>query len=350
LQLETDDCGDALVTTVVYAANSTEDSIACTSTSQIGANAFQCVYATSLTDTRGWYNSTMIANRTLHYTNSTINFGDPGLFYLFPKKKLETPTGNSSRGDGPATQGWGSPDWNFSVVASSGDIDSILNVSLYMAQNVNPTTACSGPVCVNQTPVECDASVGCVDQPVVFYRNFTSNQQGTWYYQFKFNDTALTSTSGTDFAVIVEKDDTNMTYGGAGNASNITQDTAPAYLAVRVYDLDKGSFNVTNPGALVTFRLNHSSYNALTIGTAVTNESGYAEFFFNATECTLGGTSLENGDQMWYGEILSNESNYKVSISEEYNISLELTSCAAAINILDPVVVPTEVFEGINLR
>ena len=50
----TDDCGDALVTTVLYYANSSENNFACTNSTQIGANAFQCTNTTSLSTTRGF--------------------------------------------------------------------------------------------------------------------------------------------------------------------------------------------------------------------------------------------------------------------------------------------------------
>src|SRR3989344_7189099 len=137
----TDDCGDALVTTVVYDANSSENSFQCAQNIQIGANAFQCVFTTALNTTRGFYNVTMNANKTNHYTNFTSNTADPGLFYIFPKKKLLAPSGNSSFG--PSTAGWGSPNWNFSVIASSGDIDNVLQVDLFLAKTVNPTTNCN---------------------------------------------------------------------------------------------------------------------------------------------------------------------------------------------------------------
>ncbi|GIU68388.1 MAG: hypothetical protein KatS3mg001_238 [Candidatus Pacearchaeota archaeon] len=334
----TDDCGDALVTTVKYYANSSEDSFACTSTTQIGANAFQCVYTTSLSDTRGYYNTTMLANRTLHYDNQTSNVGNPGLFYLFPRKKLTNPTAN------PTAEGWGKPNWNFSVLASSGDIDNVLQVNLFMAQSVNPTTQCTSPTCQNQTPIICDAVAGCSNQLVTYYRNFTASDQGTWFFQFKFNDTELTSTSGTEFSVVVEKDDTNISYGGQGNATTVIKDTQPQNLSVRVFDLDKNSYNVTLPSANVTFKLLDPGYagGEKIIGYALTNETGHATFLFNVTEC-----NFQQGTQKWIGEILSTEPNYKPSKSENFTITINLPGCEATVSV-ENVITPTETFQNIN--
>ena len=131
-----------------------------------------------------------------------------GLFFLFPVKKLETPAGT------PATGGWGRPDWNFSVIASSGDPDITINITLYMGSTVNPTTECAAPTCVNQTSIFCE---NCIDRVIYWNRTFNSSDIGTWYYQFKMNDSGPTVTSGTEFSVIVEKDATNITYGGQGN-------------------------------------------------------------------------------------------------------------------------------------
>ncbi|MBS3115739.1 hypothetical protein J4482_03860, partial [Candidatus Woesearchaeota archaeon] len=131
-----DDCGDALVTTVKYNATSGGNTISCNNPSQIGANAFQCIYTTTLSNIRGWYNVTMFGNKALHYYNSTKNIGDPGLFYLFPKKKLLNPVAI------PTSGGWGKPNWNFSVNASSGDLDKALEVNLFLAKTVNPTVNC----------------------------------------------------------------------------------------------------------------------------------------------------------------------------------------------------------------
>ncbi len=337
----TDDCGDALVTTVVYTANSSEYSFECpVITPPIGANAFQCAYPTTLATTRGWYNATMIANKSLHYDNQISNTGEPGLFEIVAKKKFVNPLAI------PNVSGWGKPNWNFSVVASSGDPDNILQVDLYMAKSVNPTTKCSdlSPACVAQTEIICD---NCDSMPVSYFKNFTADDKGTWYFQFKFNDTALTGTSGTDYYITIEKDAVNISYGDSGNSTTpVAVDSASTNLAVRVFDTDKNSYDVTNPNATVTFKLlKPGSYDQgeKIIGTSTTNSTGYAVFNFTPL-CEEG---YDDGTQNWIGEILSNEPNYKANISQNFTINLDTSLCEAGIFIYS-ILNPTETFENMN--
>jgi hypothetical protein len=342
----TDDCTDALEATVIYNANISEsDGFACTDLTQIGANAFTCDYQTDITTSEGYYNTTMYANFSFHYDNQTSNTNTPGLFYIFPVKKLENPRGNSSAGQGSSTNGWGNPNWNFTITASSGDAINTYQVDLLMNTAVNPTAPddiCNATQggCINQTPIICE---NCIEQDVTYYRNFTASDQGTWFFRFALNDSE-TQTSGTDFSVVVEEDDTNISYGGTGNDTTVTKDTQPQNLTVRVFDLDKDSFNVTVPSANVTFKLLDSGYagGEKVIGFADTNETGHARFLFNVTECTF-----QEGSQVWVGEIESSESNYKPSISENFTITLDLAGCEAAISV-EEVLTPSETFQNVN--
>src|SRR3989339_525145 len=100
--------------TVNYNANlSAISGFVCNDTTQVGANAFTCDYSTTISSDEGWYNVTMFANASLHYNNFTIQKNNPGLFYLFPRYKLENPIGV------PSSAGWGYPNRNLSVIASS---------------------------------------------------------------------------------------------------------------------------------------------------------------------------------------------------------------------------------------
>ena len=158
-----DDCvTDSLGTgNVTYYANTTGEGVVCKIMNVIGANAFQCRYTTTIGSTEGWYNTTMIGNASYHYTNSTEKtVGDGGLFYLLPLYRLANPKGNSSV-TGATSDGWGSPNWNFSVNASSGDANNVINVSLYMAKSVNPSTTCETTGnCENQTYTNCTTCNG----------------------------------------------------------------------------------------------------------------------------------------------------------------------------------------------
>jgi len=104
-----DDCGDALATSVRFFANKSSQSFECSPVSQVGANAYTCDWQTDILTPMGWYNTTMFASKDYHYSNSTVNALYPGLFYLLPIKKLENPQAY------PLSEGWGYPNWNFSV-------------------------------------------------------------------------------------------------------------------------------------------------------------------------------------------------------------------------------------------
>ena len=82
--------------------------------------------------------------------------------------------------------GWGYPYWNFTVNVSSGDTIP-LNVSLYMQKATpNPSTICNNPPCANLSNTVCTNCPGTI---LNYTRNFTSADQGQWYYQFQLNDT-----------------------------------------------------------------------------------------------------------------------------------------------------------------
>jgi hypothetical protein len=330
----TDDTGDALESTIIYNANTSENSFVCNDIIQIGANAFQCIFQTYLNTTRGYYNITMNANMIGHYDNLISNEGASGLFYIFPKKKLENPQGNAFIGS--TADGWGSSNWNFSVIVSSGDPDNNLTTGLYMAQNINPATQCTGPTCLNQTTTSCN---DCEDKTVSWLRNFTSSDIGTWYYQFKLDDTEITSTSGTDYSITVQEDATNISYGGAGNDSTVIYQTQAQTLSVKVYDIDKESFNVASPSATVTFKLLESGK---ILGSNTTNATGHATLYFNMSDC-----QYSEGTQVWVGEINSSDPNYNESISENFTITLDVTGCEATVAASD-ILTPTQTFQNQN--
>src|SRR3989339_309233 len=329
----TDDCGDALTSTVIYNANiSAVSGFICNDTTQVGVNAFTCDYLTTISSDEGWYNITMFANASLHYDNFTIQKNNPGLFYLFPRYKLENPVGV------PSSAGWGYSNRNFSVIASSGNINQVINISLYLGQTVNPGV-CSPSICINQTPIFCD---NCINSQKTWFRNFTSSNQGQWFYQFKMDDSSVTSTSGTTNYIDVTKDSTNISYGGQGNGTTVIYLSQGNNLSVRVYDFDKGSYNLTGPSAIVTFKLLHDSYagDEKIIGSAFTNSSGYANFYFNMSDC-----SYIDGLQKWVGEINSSELNYGSNISENFTITLQTTGCEATVDASN-VLVPSEAFQN----
>jgi len=343
----TDDCGDAIATTVNYTANTTEETsfFTCDTPSQVGANAFSCDFATTITTTKGYYNTTMTANRTNHYDNFTVVTGEPGLFFLNPIKKLESPSSI------PTSGGWGTPNWQFNVSASSGDPDADINISVFMDKATpNPPTKCENDVCNNQTNITC---LNCIEDIKIWFRNFSSDDPagdliGQWFFQFKMNDTDGTSTSGTAFTFDITKDNTNISYNttadnsnGAGNGTTVIINSQPQLLRVRVFDRDKDNFNVT-PAAEVSFKLVDTGYSggSKIIGSNTTNSTGHAQFLYNHTQCS----GYVVGEQLWQAEINSSETNYGQNTSELFNITLDLTGCEASV-VIDSIFIPTETFQ-----
>ncbi|MBU2637632.1 MAG: hypothetical protein KJ955_01535, partial [Nanoarchaeota archaeon] len=77
------------------------------------------------------------------------------------------------------------------------------------------------------------------------------------------------------------------------------------------------------------------------IGSNTTNASGYAEFLFNVTDC-----NYQAGSQYWRAEINSSESNYNISKSGNYTISIVLTGCEATVDVYSSILTPTAAFQN----
>ncbi|RKY30030.1 MAG: hypothetical protein DRP74_07785, partial [Candidatus Omnitrophota bacterium] len=324
-----DDCGTALSTNVSFYMNSSTSGYNCNDTAEvvpIGANAYSCDMVTSLNTERGYYNVSMFATADYHYDNFTKREKVPGLFYLFSLKKLEQGTVV------PSTAGWGYPNWNFSVISSSGDPDTDYEVKIYIGSTWPPTTECTD--CVNKTAVVNSNNLSMLSYWV---KNWTYNQKGTWYYRYSIADTYTTTVS----YVTVTEDNTNISY-VAGNDTTAEKDGQIATLIVRVFDKDANTFNL-DPNATVTFKLLNSAYSGgeKVVGTVKTNDTGYATFDLNITNC-----DYQAGLQKWRAEITSAEENYNISKSGNYSITLVLSGCTATVDVYPPVLTPNEVFQN----
>ncbi|MFC2143673.1 hypothetical protein ACFLQN_04720, partial [Candidatus Aenigmatarchaeota archaeon] len=324
-----DDCGDVISPTVIYYINKSTTSIGCTNVSIISQNVYTCDLSTNITTPFGWYNATMDANLTNHYNNSDTNIGDLGIFYLFPIRELENASAVPNE-----TEGWGYPNWNFSVIASSGD-DSKINVSLYMEKgSPNPSILCEN--CSNYTTQVLTTPIGV---QVGWYKNFSANDKGQWYYQFKMNDSSITSTSGFLY-VTVEEDDANITYiSGNNTAANLTNSIK---LIVQVYDHDASTNNLL-VGATVNFNISYPGIYNKVVGTNVTNSTGHAVLDYKPS-C---GQGLTAGSHNWIAEINESEPYYKQNSSITLYVSLDLSGCEAEVDITS-VNVPEETFQYKN--
>ncbi|MCK4967457.1 MAG: hypothetical protein KAS12_00250, partial [Candidatus Aenigmarchaeota archaeon] len=339
----TDDCGDSLTLNITSSSNEIKFYINqsavgynCTQgVDLVGSNAYSCTLPTSINTNKGWYNATIYVNKTNYYANNTLAFGDAGLFFMNPIKKLETPNGT------PASEGWGYQNWNFSVIASSGDPDNTYNLSVMLSQTPPPTQSdkCEAPTCINQTITDC-VYPDCVDKITYWYRNFTASDVGTWYYRYLLKyqtDEEYSTFDAGIHKIILEKDDNNITYTSGNNSDANTTDGAT--FKVRVFDFDANTYNLSQ-AANVTFHVNTSGYDKV-VGSNFTNQSGYSEFYFVPT-CQFNSES-----QNWYAEIITANQYYKENISDIYNVDVSLTGCDPSIEA-ETIYTPSEVFQYTN--
>ncbi|MFH0929623.1 MAG: hypothetical protein V1818_04740, partial [Candidatus Aenigmatarchaeota archaeon] len=300
-----DDCDNSLVPNVTfYANNSTTYSAECSDVQKIGENVFECSWQTTIETTRGWYNTTMQANKSYHYNNFSVNYGSPGLFYLKPVYKIENVSGT------PTTQGWGYLNWNFTTKVSSGDPDTSYPVLLYMNKGSPEfTLSCSGSVCLNQTPVDC-IYPDCVNQTVFWLRNFTYDDQGTWFFKFELDGE---ETSGNDIVSVV-KDSINITH-NLGNNEIVNRSGYQSQMFIVYVNDTVRNQSATNPYTTVYFNVTNNSINYKTYGSNSTNGTGYSNVSFNP-DCTY-----SNGTQNWFGYVYG-DSNYNNANSSIFNISI----------------------------
>ncbi|MDP3027183.1 MAG: hypothetical protein Q8N63_05720, partial [Nanoarchaeota archaeon] len=193
----TDDCGDALQSTVIYNANTTANGFACTDTTLVGANAFTCNYPTTTSTTPGYYNTTMYANYSNHYNNFTQKTNTPGLFYLNPLRRL------AGLDVTPDSGLYTVANWQFNVTATSGD-STPMRIELHLKAsggdflNCNVTNFPANP-CLNVTTTNC---TNCQNQNISWMKNFSSAETGSWFYKVVMINIATgvaeQSTAGTD--------------------------------------------------------------------------------------------------------------------------------------------------------
>ncbi|MCK5713855.1 MAG: hypothetical protein KAI25_14125, partial [Hyphomicrobiaceae bacterium] len=296
-----------------------------------GANAYTCDWQTTISSLEGYYNTTYTTNTSYYYSNYTINFDNPGLFYLLPVYKVESPAVV------PVSQGWGYRNWNFSVVASSGD-DDPYDVTVFLQKPPGGFTECTD--CENQTSVTCVAP-GCIDTTIYWFKNFSYTDIGTWFYKFQLN---TEETAGTDSFLLV-KDNVSVAY-RAGNQSNPTT-SVPVNFSVGVYDLIAGTYNLS-PSAEVHFELIHDNYDGgiKEFGTAYTDSEGNATYEFLPT------CSYVPGAQLWRAYVSDtypgSGAYYKNDSTENFTTTLTLSGCAATPTI-EEYSSPSETFQYNNI-
>jgi len=174
-------------------------------------------------------------------------------------------------------------------------------------------TPCSDSTCVNQTPKGC-IYPGCVNRTIFWYRNFTYDQQGTWFYRFNLH---TAQTSGSD-VINIGKDDINASHAqGNGTTVNRTGTNSVRLIAfANDTDAAKPAGNLSDgmPAVTVYFNVTTSQGVYTTYGSGSTNETGHAYVDFNP------GCTYSNGTQSWI-VYTSGDSNYKDNSSQAYQVT-----------------------------
>ncbi|MFC2143647.1 hypothetical protein ACFLQN_04590, partial [Candidatus Aenigmatarchaeota archaeon] len=302
-----DDCEDVITPTVRYYLNQTDDKIECTNVTAIGGNVFSCDLTTNLTTPQGWYNASMYANISNHYINTTENWGELGRFFLSPKLKLLNPLIE------PNSTGWGERNITFSVNVSSGDSEEIYNISVWMNKGSPAfSESCQPPTCLNITTTICDQ---CTSQIVTWIRNFTSDDQGTWFVQFRFNDSDNTRTSGNDILEL-EEDDVFIDHTKGNDSITNRSSNQITSFVVLVNDSDKGSVAYT-PSTKISFNVTVNGTDFIINGTdRLTNTTGHANTSFNPN-CVF-----DVGPQTWFAYVSDSDTNYKSNNSINYTTTI----------------------------
>src|SRR3989338_3639572 len=313
-----DDCGTALTLNTTLAAAEVEFYMSgagdynCTEgIDLVGSNAYSCDLATSISTNKGWYNASIFTNKSNYYSNLIEKTGDPGEFYIGALKRLASPyvTPNSS--------GWGVPNWNFSVVASSGDPDETYNVVLYVGTTWPPTTVCNettSPACYNQTSTECVAP-GCTNTLMNWYANFSCANIGTWYYRFGMGNYYEENIK----SITITRNDVNITHlSGNGSSASLVN---PAILNLTAYDLTKDSSEISNL-LYIKFNVTTNGNSFAYAGSNLTNASGNVIFSFLPTIAYSSGVQkwnayVDTAASTCYNPYLTE--NFSVTLSTEYN-------------------------------
>ncbi|MBN2202881.1 MAG: hypothetical protein JW700_01735, partial [Candidatus Aenigmarchaeota archaeon] len=161
----------------------------------IASAAGECSIDTDISYPTGWYNVTI--NSSKNYYNNDISL-DQDVFYLEPQRMFYNATVN------PDSAYFSNINWNFSVNATSGNSDQ-MNITLYLRKGSGSYSECTE--CEAQTSTTC---TNCINQTYFWYRNFTEDDAGTWYYQFRmYNHTTSyleNQTTEQSFYVDLEPD------------------------------------------------------------------------------------------------------------------------------------------------
>ncbi|RLE11485.1 hypothetical protein DRJ04_07985, partial [Candidatus Aerophobetes bacterium] len=259
---------------------------------------YSCEWSSS-EGVEGVYTVTMTSKRT-YYNSDTVTESD--MFTLKAPPKLDNPTVTPSSG------GWGRSPYTYSITVTDDPGDTV-NVSFWLKKTVSGEWMFIGE----------DSCTDCNGYVMNFTYNYTCNDIEYWYFKFNATDSYGNSntTGENDNYHYVSGDSVALEY-VSGNESTATP-TTPAIFILRVYDIDKQTYNIT-PYAYISFNVTTNGPGTFkTEGYNTTNETGYVTFVFLPDE------SYSSGNQTWLGFVDTGLSEcYNYNVSENFTVILDV--------------------------
>jgi len=263
----------------------------------------------------GYYNVTMMVNKTYYYENESL-IQPPDSFYIYTEPILKEANAT------PRLDGWGKI-YNFSVNVTDELGDNVtvkLETRKYgvVYSQVGDTQNCTS--CTNYTmwwnqSYTCDSITG---NPTHYFR-FTGTDDR--------NNIHITSTTYGDYVdgddtYVLEKDDVSILH-ISGHGNSVNRSSGSTTFMVFVNDTDRGVYvqdytatvnlnvttNTTNPGSV-----------NITEDTNTTNSSGFTSFTFSPG----GNCNYEVGNQTWQAYVASDtlSSDFNVTIMGDMNANV----------------------------
>jgi len=178
----------------------------------LGGGYYTCTFD-STDKPLGWYNVTMHSSKTNYFDGLDVQYN---AFFLSTVPLLDNPQ------DQPDPVPW-DKEANFTIYVTDEDNETA-TVRFWLKKDgdweQNGTYPC----------VDCD------NQPVTFYRNFTRDEVGTWYYKFNTTDTSGNINTTSPQTITIRRHYVSILY-GEGNNSDVNR-SSTVRLSTYVYDHD----------------------------------------------------------------------------------------------------------------
>ncbi|MCG2724005.1 hypothetical protein L6303_04630, partial [archaeon] len=297
-----DDCGAEVTSGVSVTFKMKQGVTEYTCSASYVGSVWKCSISPDYSYTTGYYNVTMMSNKTYYYNGSANR---TNAFYLKSIPLLENTAVT------PSADGWGS-ERNFSVNVTDNTGDT---VTVYLWEEV---PASSGNWIQIGNSQQCNSP--CSGNILWWTKNYTcTNFVDYPSRNFKFNATDtpegnVQQTSSTPFTL--QKDNIRIDY-VSGNETTATL-SIPTNFSLRAFDITRNNYNISEALYMkfnVTKAGQSSPYYTLTPA-SLSNTTGHANYSF------LPDGSFSIGKQNWTGFIDTVSSGcYNYNESQAYNVT-----------------------------